>query len=72
MIKSNNPNQIIWLIGPSIVEQSLDQIEEFYLSRIPGEYDCDRHLQLDRIEALFEKTWSEPHPEVTFEIWNKK
>ncbi len=71
-LKEEHPNKIIWVIGgPNIIEQTLDSIEEFYLSRIPGEYSCDGFLSLKTIESLFEKTWSEKHESVEFQIWKK-
>ena len=72
-LENTCPGLIIWVIGgPNIIEQSLDVIDEFYLSRIPGDYDCDTHLPLDKIESLFKVRWEEEHPEVKFEIWEKK
>lgn len=63
---------ITWIIGgPNIVEQTLDVIDEFYLSRIPGNYDCDTHLPLDLIEDQFSLNWQEAHPGVVFQIWKK-
>ena len=71
-LKEEYPNKIIWLIGgPNIIKQTMDSIEEFYLSRIPGEYSCDGFLSLKAIESLFEKTWSEKHESVEFQIWKK-
>ena len=71
-LKEEHPNKIIWVIGgPNIIEQTMDSIEEFYLSRIPGEYSCDGFLSLKTIESLFEKTWSEKHESVEFQIWKK-
>ena len=71
-LKEEHPNKIIWVIGgPNIIEQTMDSIEEFYLSRIPGEYSCDGFLSLKAIESLFEKTWSEKHESVEFQIWKK-
>lgn len=62
----------VWVIGgPNIVEQSLASIDEFYISRIPGDFDCDTHLPMKKIETLFSKTFEEAHSEVTFQIWNK-
>lgn len=67
------PGLIIWNIGgPTVIEQSLGVIDEFYISRIPGEYACDTFLPLRKIESLFERTWTEGHPGVTFEIWKKR
>ena len=71
-LKEEHPNKTIWVIGgPSVIEQTIDSIEEFYLSRIPGEYSCDGFLSLSLIESLFEKTWSEKHESVEFQIWKK-
>ena len=71
-LKEEHPNKSIWVIGgPNIIEQTMDSIEEFYLSRIPGEYSCDGFLSLKAIESLFEKTWSEKHESVEFQIWKK-
>ena len=73
-LEATCPGLIIWVIGgPRIIQQTLDVIDEFYLSRIPGDYDCDTHLPLEEIEALFEKTWEDSnHPEVTFQVWKKR
>lgn len=67
------PGLITWIIGgPKIIEQTLGVIDEFYISRIPGEYDCDTFLPLKKIESLFELQVEEKHEEVTFQIWRKR
>ena len=64
---------ITWIIGgPNIIEQTLGIIDEFYISRIPGTYDCDTFLPIQDIENTFTRTWSEDHDEVKFEIWKRK
>lgn len=66
------PSLITWVIGgPKIIEQTLDVIDEFYLSRISGDFNCDTHLPLNDIEEKFFLTHEEKHPEVTFQIWKK-
>jgi len=73
VVADKYPGLITWVIGgPHIIEQSLNIIEEFYISRIPGTFDCDSYLPIKKIETLFEKTWSEEHDDVTFEIWKKR
>ena len=68
-----SPGLITWVIGgPNIIEQTLGVIDEFYISRIPGEYDCDTFLPLKKIESLFELKFEEVHEEVTFQIWKKR
>lgn len=65
-------NDVYVIGGTKIIEQTLDVIEEFYISRIPGEYDCDTFLPLDKIEELFELAEEEKHEEVTFQTWRKR
>jgi dihydrofolate reductase len=72
-IADATPGLITWVIGgPNIIEQTLGVIDEFYLSRIPGDYDCDTHLPLKKIKTLFDLSFEEKHNEVTFQIWRKK
>ena len=72
-LENKYPSLITWVIGgPNIVEQSLGVIDEFYISRIPGEYDCDTFLPIKKIETLFELNFEETHPEVTFQIWKRR
>lgn len=73
VIENTYPSLITWVIGgPKIIEQTLDVIDEFYLSRIPGDYNCDTHLPLSKIETLFKIKWEEEHPEVKFQILEKR
>jgi len=38
----------IWIIGgPSIIKQCEDIIEEFHITEIPGDFDCDTFLDFD-------------------------
>ena len=75
-IEEEHPGLITWVIGgPNIIEQTLGVIDEFYISRIPGDYDCDTHLPLKKIETLFECTWEMTHtvPDaVTFQVLRKR
>ena len=72
-LEKKNQESTVWIIGgPNIIEQTLNIIDEFYLSRIPGKYDCDTFLPLKKIETLFEKTWVENHGSVEFQIWKKR
>lgn len=72
-VEKDNPSLITWIIGgPNIIEQTLGIIDEFYISRIPGEYDCDTFLPLNKIEKMFKLSTVETHPEVEFQIWERK
>ena len=72
-VDEENKNKVVWIIGgPNIINQTLEIIDEFYLSRIPGNYNCDTFLPLKKIEQIFEKTWTEDHVAVEFQIWKKR
>ena len=53
-----------WIIGGAqIIEQCLPIIDEFYLTRIAGHYDCDTFISLDEIGRRFklaEEHWVGP------------
>lgn len=73
LVADDYPGLITWVIGgESVIKQTLDVIDEFYISRIPGKYDCDTFLPLDTIEELFNCRHVVPSDGVTFEIWTKK
>ena len=62
------PNKTIWIIGGvQLVESNLPIIEEFYLSRIPGSYNCDRFLPINELES-WSVIFEEVHSDVTFQI----
>ena len=72
-LEATCPGLIIWIIGgPNILEQCLGVIDEFYLSRIPGAYACDTFLPMKKIETIFKVKWEEEHPEVKFQILEKR
>lgn len=69
-LESEFPDLIIWVIGGAkIIEQALPVIEEFYLTRIDGDYECDTFLNIKDIETKFKKAHSLKSPGGTFEIW---
>lgn len=72
-LSDKNKGRDTWIIGgPNIIDQTLKIVEEVYLSRISGTYDCDSFLSLGTIETLFEKTWTEKHETVEFQVWKKR
>ena len=62
-----------WIIGgPNIVNQLFDLIEEFYLTRIYGNYNCDTKIDINNIKkymSLHKKI--ENNDTCHFEIWKK-
>ena len=62
-----------WVIGgPNVVNQLFNLIEEFYLTRIYGNYNCDTKIDIKNIENrmnLYQKI--ENDNTCHFEIWKK-
>ncbi len=48
-IKYSNLHQFI-IGGPKILDQLFELVEEFYLTRIYGKFDCDKKIDLRKIE----------------------
>ena len=62
-----------WVIGgPNIVEQLFDLIDTFYLTRIYGQFDCDRKLDLQKIQQSMklEKKINNDNT-CHFEVWKR-
>ena len=72
-IKREHPKKTTWIIGgPNIVNQLFFVIEEFYITRIYGNYLCDTFLDLNRIEREMNlKERIESDNTCHFEIWKK-
>ena len=63
-----HPTQQVWIIGGAgLIGQCLRVIDQFYLSRIPGRYPCDRFLPLQELSS-WNIEWEEKHPDVHFQI----
>ena len=62
----------VWIIGGSnLIENSLTLIDEFWLSRIKGTYDCEVFLPRTVIELTYELYSSEREGEVYVDKWKK-
>ncbi len=63
----------IYIIGgPEIIQQTFDLFKEFYLTRIYGNFDCDKFIDIDKIKNsmnISEKI--ECDNTCHFEIWRK-
>jgi dihydrofolate reductase len=66
--KENN----VWMIGGChLIENNLPIIDEFWLSRINGVYDCEIFLPKTLIELTYELYSSEREGEVYVDKWKK-
>lgn len=63
----------VWIIGgASIFEQLLPYIDEIWLSRIEGNYDCDTHLSEDMITDDFTIVSMTVDEKMTIEKWVRR
>ena len=68
-----NLEQPLWIIGGGqLIEGCLDIIDEIWLSRIQGEYDCDVKLPSDKILEQFVFDSASPETDIYVERWVKK
>ena len=63
----------IFIIGaPEIITQTFDLFKEFYLTRIYGNFNCDKFINLNRIRESMNLTKKIDCDETChFEIWRK-
>jgi dihydrofolate reductase len=47
------PTDVFIIGGANLIKQAFDVIDEFLLTEIPGDYDCDVKIDLDTINKLF-------------------
>jgi dihydrofolate reductase len=72
-LAQRHAGRFIWVIGGAkVLEQSLGVIDELYLSKIPGCFECDTFLPIRKIDTLFNVEWEEIHDDVTFQILKKR
>jgi len=66
-------NKDIYIIGgPDIIKQTFDLFKEFYLTRIYGNFECDKFIDIKKISktmSLIEKI--DCDETCHFEIWRK-
>ena len=60
----------VWITGGArLVADSLNIIDEIWLSRIKGTYDCDTFLPQDLIETTFSLISSQNHGDIYIDKW---
>ena len=63
----------VWIIGGAkLINEIFLAIDRFYLSRIPGDYNCDTFLPLERIESAFHRTVVSTGEQATYETWYRR
>ena len=68
-----NMSDNVWIIGGAkLINDSLNILDEIWLSRINGCYDCDTFLPRDLIETTFELYSSQREGDVWIDKWRKR
>ena len=68
-----NKLQNVWVIGGAkLVESLMPIIDEIWLSRIQGTYDCDTFLPRTKIEENYSLVDSGKQGEVYIDVWRQR
>ena len=72
-LKQKYNNKDFYIIGGSeILNQLFELVEEFYLTRIYGDFDCDKKIDLNMINRSMKMVKKIDNDETChFEIWKK-
>ena len=72
-LKQKYNNKDLYIIGGSeILNQLFELVEEFYLTRIYGDFDCDKKIDLNMINRSMKMIKRIDNDETChFEIWKK-
>jgi len=72
-LSKRHSNKDIFIIGGAkILDQLFELVEEFYLTRIYGNYDCDKNINLQKIQESMTMIKKIENDETChFEIWKK-
>lgn len=52
-MKEEDPNEIFVIGGANLIQQAKPVIERIFLTRIPGEYQCDTFIDIDNFLSGF-------------------
>ena len=72
-IQSNYSNKDMFIIGgPEILNQVFNLVNEFYLTRIYGNYNCEKFIDLNKIEkSMHLEKKIDCNDKCHFEIWKR-
>ena len=73
ILEKDNLDKDIFIIGgPEIINQCFDLFKEFYLTRIYGNFNCEKFIDLKQIEKKMKLSKKISSDETChFEIWKK-
>jgi dihydrofolate reductase len=66
------PDSKIWIIGgANIYSQTLLYCDNIYVTKIPGNYDCDTFIHLNKYLINYTEIFNKNKDGLTFSIWRK-
>lgn len=72
LLKDLYPDLKIWIIGgANIYEHILSTCDNIYLTHIPGDYECDTFVSLDKHLSGFVQAAKKEQDGLTFSIWKR-
>tara|TARA_B110000908_G_C10248697_1_gene450476 strand:+ start:1749 stop:2219 length:471 start_codon:yes stop_codon:yes gene_type:complete len=72
-VSSMDTEQDMWIIGGArLIEGMMDYIDEFHLSQIKGNYNCDTFLPSTLIQENYSLTSSQFQGDVYVDVWSKR
>lgn len=72
-VSSMDTDQDMWIIGGArLIEGMMDYIDEFHLSQIKGNYNCDTFLPSTLIQENYSLTSSQFQGDVYVDVWSKR
>jgi dihydrofolate reductase len=72
-MSSMDTEQDVWIIGGArLIEGMMDYIDEFHLSQIKGNYNCDTFLPSTLIQENYSLTSSQFQGDVYVDVWSKR
>ena len=71
-VSSMDTDQDVWIIGGArLIEGMMDYIDEFHLSQIKGNYNCDTFLPSTLIQENYSLTSSQFQDDVYVDVWSQ-
>lgn len=66
------PNLFTWIIGGAqLLNLTMPLIQEFYLTRINGDFECDTFIPINEITKEYTNTYVREYDNMYLEIWRK-
>lgn len=70
VIKAQNPNKDIWIIGGAkLIESTSHLFKEIYITVFDADYNCDTRIDVIRLLQDFKMDWETYGKDKVFQVW---